>query len=557
MPKRVPLAAPELAVARIDARARGENFPVASFLAPAWARPHLRAIYGFARLVDTLGDEAPGDRLALLDELERELDGPPETEVMRRLHTTIEARALPLEPFRRLIEANRIDQRQTRYETWEEVREYCTYSADPVGRLVLGVYGRLDEPELMELSDAVCTGLQLVNFLQDPPRDLALGRVYLPQEDLRRFAVREEELAGPGSERFRSLAQFESDRARLLLERGFPLARALGGRPGRSVALFARGGLAALETLERADYDVFTRRPSPSAFALGRLALEELSSPSETATAYAQVLRITRREAQSFAWGIRVLPRPKRRAVAALYAFARRVDDIADDASLAADERRSRLESCRAAAERLPESRDGDLVLVALADAVARYGIPRQALIDLVDGGLMDVGRVRYETWEELREYCRRVAGAVGVACAAFYGPSEHDEAMGYAETLGLALQQINIIRDVGEDWRLGRVYLPQDELERFGVTEADIEAGRTSPEWRSLMEHQAVRAEQLLGEGLKLLGHLDRRSALGVRSFAGTYRALLEQMRVSGYEVFDVPPRLSAAEKVRAVVSR
>jgi phytoene synthase len=557
MPKRASLAAPELAAARIDARARGENFPVASFLAPAWARQHLRAIYGFARLVDTLGDEAPGDRLALLEELERELDGPPETEVMRRVHMTIEAQSLPLEPFRRLIEANRIDQSKARYETWEEVREYCTYSADPVGRLVLGVYGRLDEPALVEMSDAVCTGLQLVNFLQDPPRDLKLGRVYLPQEDLRRFGLVEEELAGPGSERFRSLARFESERARSLLDHGFSLASALGGRPGRSVALFARGGIAALEALERADYDVFTHRPSPSAFALGRLALEELSRPSKTAIAYAQALRITRREARSFAWGIRILPRPKQRAVAALYAFARRVDDIADDPSLSADERQSRLESCRGAVESLPDSRDGDLVLVALADAVTRYEIPKQALFDLVDGGLMDVDRSRYDSWEELREYCRRVAGAVGTACAAVYGPSEPEKAMAYAETLGVALQQINIIRDVGEDWRLGRVYLPQKELERFGVTEADIEAAHTGPEWRALMEHQAARAERLLAEGLQLLQHLDRRSALGVRSFAGTYRRLLEQMRASGFEVFDVPPSLSTAEKVRAVVSR
>ena len=557
MPKRASLAAPELAAARIDARARGENFPVASFLAPAWARPHLRAIYGFARLVDTLGDEGQGDRLALLDELERELDGPPKTEVMRRLHATIGAQSLPLDPFRRLIEANRIDQRKARYGTWDEVREYCTYSANPVGQLVLGVYGRLDEPALVEMSDAVCTGLQLVNFLQDPPRDLELGRVYLPQEDLRRFSVTEDELAGPGSERFRSLARFESERARSLLSRGFPLACELGGRAGRSVALFARGGLAALEALERAEYDVFTRRPSPSAFALGRVALQELLRPSQTTNAYSLALRITRREARSFAWGIRVLPRSKRRAVAALYAFARRVDDIADDGSLAAEERRSRLEACRAAVEGLPESQDGDLVLVALADAVVRYEIPRQALLDLVAGGLMDVDRTRYASWEELRQYCRRVAGAVGTACAAVYGPSEPEEAMRHAETLGLALQQINIIRDVAEDWRLGRVYLPQDELERFGVTEADIEAGRTGPEWRGLMEHQALRAEQLLAEGLQLLRHLDPRSALGVRSFAGTYRALLEQMRASGYEVFDVLPRLSTAEKVRAVVPR
>jgi squalene synthase HpnC len=271
--------APELTLARIDARASGENFPVASLLAPRAARPHLRAIYGFARLVDTIGDEAAGDRLALLDELERELDGPSRTEVMRRLHATIAACGLPREPFARLIEANRIDQRRTRYETWEELREYCRHSADPVGRLVLGVYGRAGDPELVAASDDVCTGLQLVNFLQDPPRDLALGRVYLPQEDLRRHAVANGDLAGPWSERVAALLAFEAARARPLLERGLPLARALGGSAGRSVALFARGGLAALDVLERARWDVFSGRPAPGRLTFARLAARELLRP--------------------------------------------------------------------------------------------------------------------------------------------------------------------------------------------------------------------------------------------------------------------------------------
>jgi squalene synthase HpnC len=270
------LDAPELAAQRIDARSRGENFPVVSLLAPREARPHLRAIYGFARLVDNLGDEAAGDRRALLDELERELDGPPRTEVMRRVHATIAARGLPREPFARLIQANRIDQEKARYESWEEVKGYCTYSADPVGRLVLGIHGRADDPQLVAWSDDVCTGLQLVNFLQDPPRDLALGRVYLPQEDLRRFSIVDEELAGPLSERFRSLMRFEADRAGNLLENGFPLAQALGGRVGKSVALFARGGLAALEALERAGWDVFSRRPAPSRLTFARLTIREL-----------------------------------------------------------------------------------------------------------------------------------------------------------------------------------------------------------------------------------------------------------------------------------------
>ena len=275
------LDAPELALEAIDARAGGENFPVASVLAPRDARPHLRAIYGFARLVDSVGDEAPPrERGALLDALERELDacygGSPRTRVMRRLQATIGARSLPREPFARLIEANRIDQRHARYETWAAVREYCTYSAEPVGRLVLGVYGRAGEPELVAASDDVCTGLQLVNFLQDPPRDLALGRVYLPLEDLRRFAVEEAELAGPLSDRLRAVCRFEADRAAGLLRRGLPLARALGGRPGRSVALFARGGLAALRALERADWDVFSGRPAPTKATFALLTLREL-----------------------------------------------------------------------------------------------------------------------------------------------------------------------------------------------------------------------------------------------------------------------------------------
>jgi squalene synthase HpnC len=273
------LDTPELACARIDARARDENFPVASVLAPREARPHLRAIYGFARLVDSIGDEAGGDRSALLDELERELEGSPRTAIMQRLHGTIAACGLPREPFARLIEANRIDQGKARYETWEELREYCTYSAEPVGRLVLALYGRAGDPELVARSDDVCTGLQLVNFLQDPPRDLERGRVYLPQDDLRRFAVAERELAGPWSERFASLLAFESERARPLLERGIELADALGGGAGRSVALFVRGGLAALVALERADWDVFTRRPAPSRMTFARLALAEIRRP--------------------------------------------------------------------------------------------------------------------------------------------------------------------------------------------------------------------------------------------------------------------------------------
>jgi squalene synthase HpnC len=252
-------------VASVARRARTENFPVASLLFPRHLRPHLRAIYGFARLVDILGDEVEGDRLAALDQLEQEVDacysGVPTWPVIQVLQPTIREFSLPRDPFLGLIEANRMDQRIAEYETWDDLREYCRHSADPVGRLVLGLLWLDREPQLVAASDDVCTGLQLVNFLQDVPRDLQLGRIYLPAEDRRRFDV--DRLDRPSPE-LTELLRFEAERARGLLAGGRGLQDSIGGRVGRAVGLFARGGLAALEALERAQWDVFTQRPRPS-----------------------------------------------------------------------------------------------------------------------------------------------------------------------------------------------------------------------------------------------------------------------------------------------------
>jgi squalene synthase HpnC len=261
-------------VASVARRARTENFPVASLLFPRRLRPHLRAIYGFARLVDILGDEVEGDRLAALDGLDRELDacysGAPSWPVMQALQPTIREFSLPREPFARLIEANRMDQRIAKYETWEELRHYCRHSADPVGRLVLGLLRLERDPELVAASDEVCTGLQLVNFLQDVPRDLELGRIYLPAEDRRRFGVTALDRPSP---ELSDLLRFESARARGLLAAGRMLQARIGGRVGRAVGLFARGGLAALDALESANWDIFTQRPRPSRTRLALAAL--------------------------------------------------------------------------------------------------------------------------------------------------------------------------------------------------------------------------------------------------------------------------------------------
>jgi len=267
-----------------------------------------------------------------------------------------------------------------------------------------------------------------------------------------------------------------------------------------------------------------------------------------TAQAYAEVERLTRRRARNFAYGIMVLPRAKRQAIAAIYAFAREVDDVADG-DLPPEEKRARLEALHAALETAPGD---DAMLVALADARRRYPIPGQALHDLVDGGLQDLDRTRYAEVEELLGYCRRVAGAVGVACVAVYGSPDRER----AETLGIALQLINILRDVPEDWRLGRVYLPQDELASFGVSEEDIAAGRCTAAWQALMAFQAARARAYLADGLGLLASLDPRSTLCVSTFAGLYRATLDRIEARGFDVFQGPPHLSPLTKLRIVAS-
>jgi phytoene synthase len=258
--------------------------------------------------------------------------------------------------------------------------------------------------------------------------------------------------------------------------------------------------------------------------------------------AYAEVGRITRREAKNFAYGIMLLPRRKRQAIAAVYAFARRVDDIADG-GLPPEEKRKRLEDLRTALDEDPV----DPVFVALRDARDRFGIPRGPLAALVDGGLQDTEQSTYADFAELRGYCEKVAGAVGLACVPVYGSEDTEHAM----TLGIALQLINIIRDVDEDRQLGRVYLPQDELGAFGVDEL-----APSPEFRELMAFEAARARAYLADGLLLLESLDRRSALCVGTFAGLYRETLDRIEAGGFDVFGEKTRLSTPRKL-AVVAR
>jgi squalene synthase HpnC len=255
------LPAPE----EVMGRAGGENFPVASRLLRRRERDHLLALYGFARLVDDIGDEATGDREELLDAVEQELErvftGEPQHPLMRSLAATVRDCDIPRAPLEALIAANRQDQRVHAYDTFGELEAYCALSANPIGRLVLHVFGAAT-PRRVALSDRICTALQLTEHCQDVAEDLRRGRRYLPSEDLRRFGCSDTELAvRPAPERVRRLLCFEVKRAREILASGASLVHMLRGRPRLAVAGFVAGGHAALTAIERAGYDVSAGPP--------------------------------------------------------------------------------------------------------------------------------------------------------------------------------------------------------------------------------------------------------------------------------------------------------
>ena len=252
-----------------------ENFTVGSWLLPRAKRKHLYAIYAFCRFVDDLGDEHQGDRLEALDAWERELlscyGATVQHPYMIALQHTIRDFDLPKEPFLRLIEANRMDQRNSRYGTFGDLEHYCQHSANPVGHLVLYVFGYRDA-ERQHLSDHTCTALQLANFWQDVARDWRMGRVYIPLEDMDRFGCSEEELAqGLATDGFREMMAFEVGRTRTLFRSGLKLVDTLEGRLKLDVALYALGGLKVLDAIEGQGYDVLSRRPTLSRTAKVRL----------------------------------------------------------------------------------------------------------------------------------------------------------------------------------------------------------------------------------------------------------------------------------------------
>ncbi len=316
-----------------------------------------------------------------------------------------------------------------------------------------------------------------------------------------------------------------------------------------------------------------------------------------TAAAYDRCEAITREQAANFYYGIRLLARERRRAMCAAYAFARRIDDIGDG-SLARERKRELLDRAAAqlaqleASGRAPAGCEDDAVLVALADAHARFRLPAGALGELIEGVWMDVEEVEYERFEQLEPYCRRVAGAIGRVCLAIFAPREpgaladeraRERAEALADDLGVALQLTNILRDVREDAENGRVYLPAEDLRRFGLLDGEranggdrggdeddipraallrarLDDAGASEALVELVRFEAQRAERWFERGRALVPLLDRRSAACVSAMAGIYHRLLERIEAEPQRVLrervSLPPGEKAWVAVRSMVA-
>ncbi len=556
-------------------------------------------LYAYCRWADDLGDEVPeaARALELLAWWEHELDacyeGKPSHPVFVALRETIVAKDIPKQPFADLLKAFRQDQTVKRYPNWDAVLGYCVYSANPVGRLVLYLCGYRDE-QRQRLSDATCTALQLANFWQDVSRDLDIGRIYIPLDAAAAHGLSESDLVERRfDERYVRLMKDLIARTRELFAKGRPLANMVDGRLSVDLEMFSRGGLAVLDAIKALGYDTLHHRPAVSklkqAVLLSRALVAHLGGgnprsnevapaivgaqqaapelSTTVAESYEASHSIARASRSNFYYAFFLLAKPKRDGLAALYAFMRLVDDVADEgADLAAKQRglakwRAALDSAITGQEQLfdgtavtvsPVAALGAAadILPALVDTMQRHKMPARYLHDLISGAEMDLTVRTYPTFDRLREYCYRVAGTVGLTCTHVFGFSDA-RALDLAEKLGLAFQLTNIIRDVYEDYKLGRVYLPEEDLQRYGVSPDDFARSEATLGVRELLRFETERAWQLYEEGSALLGLIDADSRGALWLLVHTYSALLSRIESLDFAVFGERVRLPKAEKM------
>jgi len=575
-----------------------ENFHVVSWMLPRHLRRHFYNVYAYCRWADDLGDEVadPARALELLNWWESELnlcyEGRPSHPVFVALAPTIREFDIPAEPFHDLLTAFRQDQTIHRYATWEDLLGYCRYSANPVGRLVLYLCGYRD-PERQRLSEATCTALQLANFWQDVSRDLDKRRIYIPIDALTRHGLEAKDIeARIFDNRYAALMRELIARTRELFAEGWPLAATLGPRLRLDIELFSRGGLAVLDAIESIGYNTLVKRPSigkaKRVLLFGRALASQvlpglnsskvstinsevgapIANPSRLSengtdleSSYECCRRVARNAASNFYYAFYMLPRPKRDALCAIYAFMRLVDDASDapvSAPAATDEnalRRVALSRWRVLLDKcVAGDTSGHAILPAFADTVKRYRIPPRYLHDLISGAEMDLVETNYATFGALQEYCYRVAGTVGLTCVHVFG-FEDPRVLELAQHLGIAFQLTNILRDVSSDLAIRRVYIPAEDLSRFGCSVAELERGVVTPAVRELLRFEAERAWKSYREGARLVSKVDADSRAALWALARIYSGLLARIEERDFDVFSGRVRLNTAEKARILL--
>lgn len=261
-------------------------------------------------------------------------------------------------------------------------------------------------------------------------------------------------------------------------------------------------------------------------------------SAADLADAYETCRLLTRKEARNFYFAFLTLPAERRRAIYVAYAFCRYCDDSVDEEGTT-DEKLARISRLRHMLTETYDGRAGGPVFIGLADVAHRYGIPQEYFEEVLNGVESDLIKTRYADFDELRAYCYQVASVVGLICIHIFGYQGGEVARRHAIDLGLAMQLTNICRDVREDWELGRIYLPQDEMHRYGVTEEDLAAGEVTDSFAELLQFQIDRAREYFASGRLLLSHLPRRSRACPAALGFIYGGVLNKIERSGYDVF------------------
>ena len=534
---------------------RGENFPVASMLIAARHRKPILAFYDFVRVADDVADHAslaPEEKLRLLDSLEATLLGKNDTEPQGvALRQQLRQRGLSPQHAQDLLNAFRMDVTKLRYRDWDDLMNYCRYSAMPVGRFVLDVHG--EDRATWPANDALCAALQIINHAQDCAADYRnLDRVYLPLDILGRHGARVEDLKAPAaSPQLRGALTDICDRVDGLLRKSAVFSEQIKDR-GLSLEVAVIQRLAEKLTRILRKHDPLSERVHLGKIEVAGVALMGIiQGASRRLTHNGSVngaaTAATTASSSSFYAAMRILPREQRQAMYEIYAFCRAVDDIADDGG-DRTKRLAQLEQWRRDIDDIYAGKQPPH-LANLAQAARSFRLQKHDFLAIVDGMEMDVrGDIRAPDLATLDLYCDRVASAVGRLSVRVFGMPEK-EGLDLAYHLGRALQLTNTLRDIDEDAGIGRLYLPSDFLTTAGITSSDPQTVLVQPTLGSACTAVAALAAQHFEKADAIMATSPRAVVRAPRIMGEAYKRILKGLIARGWAAPRVRVKLGKRE--------